>query len=188
MKHIVFTLAVLGLLASACQKEQLTVVETTMPEITERAPNECHNNMDENVVSIFEYCTGEFVMQGELRIVNVDDFHYIEGFVKCHKRGNPDAMVEVAELSVELNGELSIHCDIPITVDVPSMFNTNLVGGAVENFKSCNNCSSQLLRITYSKEVTLVENDDILKGKFRLKMDNCGDLFEEELDLIFVGD
>ena len=194
MKHILFSLALFCLLLSACQKENPAPVDASSSpllesSITERAPLECHNNLGENSVRVFEYCTGDFVMQGELRLVNAGQMHYVEGYVKCHKLADPDAMVNVAELYVELNGNLSIGCGIPISVNVPSDYNTNLVGGAVQSSESCVNCSSQLLRITYSKEISLVENfDDFLEGKFYLKIDHCGDVFEEEIIITMIGD
>ena len=154
----------------------------------QRIGEDCHFNLNTSQARLFEYCTSQLHMQAELRLVNVNGFHHVEGFVKCHKQGAPGNMVVARQLDVSLSGELSIGCDIPISLDVPNDYNMNLVGGQVPNSGSCHDCSSLLVRISYFKDVTLVEGDDFLKGNFLLKLDQCGEVFTEEIELALIGD
>jgi hypothetical protein len=154
----------------------------------QRIGEDCHYNLHANKVKLFEYCTSELLMQGELHLVNINNFHHVEGFLKCHKAADPNVMVPAKQLDIELSGELSIGCGIPITLDIPNDYNINLVGGQVPNSGGCHNCSSLLVRVSYSKDVTLIEGDDFLKGNFKLKMDQCGDVFTEEIELTMFGD
>lgn len=158
-------------------------------EIEERAgEGDCHFHRFTNSVRLFNYCGEAFVMQSELRIINVNNIHAVEGLVKCHKAGNPQALVDVTELAVELNGKLSIGCGIVFDLQVPNVYNTNLQGGAVPYKDHCHNCSLELVRVTFSKAVTLREGAEFLKGNYRLKMDHCANTHEEDMSLLIVND
>ena len=150
------------------------------------AGNDCHLHRSRNAVTVFDYCGTEFIMQVGLRLFNINGMHVIEATNKCHKLGQPDELFEVGELAVELGGNLSIACFDPIEVHIPSVHNTNLVGGQVPFSKNCHNCGSILNRITYSKDVSLREGNEVLKGHYRLKIEHCGNLLELEdmLDII----
>lgn len=207
MKSLIFGSLLMVLFLTSCQKESLLNQEDINPNLTETMTFEqfgqgekpgddqskanegdCHFNRHENQVIIFNYCGTDYVLQGELNLTNVNGFHFVEASAKCHKLGDPDVLVKVTEISVELEGNLSIWCKVPINVQIPNDYNTNLENGAVPYHDNCHDCGSNLVRVTYIKNVTLQEGNEILKGHFRLKMDHCGATHEEEMTIEMIND
>jgi len=183
MKNLLLFLALSLFIFSSCEKEEMTPDVETLVN-SEKAAGLCNYNDSGSAVRLFEFCTSELHVQGELRYANANGIHFIKAKAKCHKQGSPNSMVKIREMIVSVEGDMHIGCGLPIDISVPSVYNSNLVLGQVVTEANCVNCSSTTVRIDYTKDITYLEGD-VLRGKFKFELDNCGEqhteFFEVEL-------
>lgn len=188
MKNLFLFSILLLLIFSSCEKEIVTTEDTieTQQIGQEKAGGICILGNSIAPAHFFEFCTGEYIFQGELHLVNQNNgFHDIQAIGKCHKLGDPDNLIDIAEIAIQVSGNMHIGCEVPIDVQVPSDYNTNLVFGEVPFKKSCFDCGFLNLTISYNKDITYLFLDDVLKAHLYFKIKDCGKEYKHYMDVTF---
>lgn len=165
-----------------CEQEDTFQPRQSEYSIEKRAEDEenCSFAEQTNQVHIVEFCGGEFAFHIALELSNQGDFHRIQARATCYKwGGDPLNYVDIAELEVEVDGNVHVWCGIPLAIRVPSDYNKNLVAGEVPFRNHCDDCGINVVTLDYHKHITITGWDDLIKANFRLKLEGCGEHVEE---------
>lgn len=183
MNQLIFILTFVILAFCSCEKEELTVAETTPYQLA-KAGGDCVLNDHFIPAKIINFCGVDLVFQASLQLLNNGNFHWIQSEVRCYKLGgDPGEVVDFAKLEVSIDGTMSIGCGQTFQVQEASVYNANLVNGEVPSFSDCQNCGITLARIEYKKDVTL-KDDELLKASCRLELEGCGDNLVEFITVV----
>lgn len=189
MKNLLLVSSLL-LFLFACEKEEIQT--TSSSEVNNEnvsfnfAPN-CTLNDSKVKNNLFYFCSGEYQINGELRLINDHENgqkHQIIAYMNCHKQGSPQDLIPISEFQLAIFGNSTVACEMPISISIPSDYNTNLINGQVLNHKICNDCPELENIITYNKEVGLNPNyNDIIIAHFFAKIEDCGEVHTEEFSV-----
>ncbi len=186
MNHLTSIFCLVFLVLFSCEKQEsiISPARGAQTEVDFRAGDECSFNDIHIPVKIVNFCGTDFVFQASLELLNNGNFHWIRSNAKCYKLGgDPNDLVDYAELEVEVDGTMSIGCGQTYFVQEPSVYNKNLVAGEVPFKSHCNDCGSTGVKIDYFKDVSL-KDDELIKANCRLKLEGCGEVAEEFITVV----
>ncbi len=183
MKHLIFITSLLTLTLLSCEKEPI-LLDTASEPTLEKNDNACLDDAYLDRFYHFDVCGTEYTLHVYLNMFNHQQFHYVQSVLRCYKAGgDPVAdLVDFADLEMEVNGNIHILCDVPLTVSEPNAYDTH-PNGEITNSYECNDCGYGVVTLAYSKDVTMLPGDQ-LKVSGLLEVDECGLTAKQYFDLL----